>query len=286
MESRRAQDQDGGVDERRAQQRKVGVPRREPDRLHAPDVVAPVVARLHDGGVQVQVVRHDRRAQNAEREVEGVGIVDDFPPRHEPAEHAQPVRPRDHDLVEKTARDQHDQPADERLQVAEPPVLQQEDHQHVRRREEDTHDQRQAEKQVERDGRADDLRQVARHDGNLAQHPQHDTDPARVTFAAGLREVVPGDDAQLQREVLQEHGHDVGQHDDRQQPVAELRAAREVCCPVAGVHVADRHEQSRPEERQEAPPARRAFLRQPHGGERLGKGGFAGCGGIHGSKQS
>ena len=42
------------------------------------------------------------------------------------------------------------------------------------------------------------------------------SDPRRgaVALAAGLREIEAGDDAEPRRQALQEHRHEVGEHDD------------------------------------------------------------------------
>jgi len=58
-------------------------------------------------------------------------------------------------------------------------------------------------------------------------------------IAAGLRQIAAGGDAEFGGEMLQQDRHEIGNHDDRQQRVTKLRAAREVGGPVAGVHVAD-----------------------------------------------
>ena len=78
--------------------------------------------------------------------------------------------------------------------------------------------------------------------------PERDRDGPRIVIAAGLREVASGDDAELGREPLEQHGHEVRQQDDAEQRVAEARSAGEVGRPVAGVHVADGDEVSGPGE--------------------------------------
>ena len=134
------------------------------------------------------------------------------------------------------AQDQRD---DERFDVAEAAVLQEQHDEHVERREDDAPDERQAEEQVERDGGADDLGEVAGGDGDLAEHPEDDGGRARVAVAAGLREIAAAGDAEARGERLQQDRHQVRDHDDAEQRVAVARAAGEVGGPVAGVHVAD-----------------------------------------------
>jgi hypothetical protein len=58
-------------------------------------------------------------------------------------------------------------------------------------------------------------------------------------LAAGLREVEAGSDAEANGRRLEQHRHEVGDEDDRQQRVAELRSAGERGRPVAWIHVAD-----------------------------------------------
>ena len=125
---------------------------------------------------------------------------------------------------------------------------------HVERGEADAPDERDAEEQVERDGGANDFREVARTDGCFAQQPEHDGGGLGVMIAARLCEVAPGDDAELGAEGLQKNRHEVGDEDDAEQRVAELRTAREVGGPVAGVHVADSHEITRAGKRKQLAP--------------------------------
>ena len=118
-----------------------------------------------------------------------------------------------------------------------------------------------AEQQVERDGGADHLGEVARGDRDLAQHPQHERGRPRVAVAARLRQVAAAADAEAHRQRLQQDGHQVGDEDDAEERVAVARAAGEVGGPVARVHVADGHQVARAGKREELAPeagARRA----------------------------
>ena len=84
-------------------------------------------------------------------------------------------------------------------------------------------------------------------------------DRTRVMVAAGLRQIAPGDDAQLERQILQQHRREIRDQNDRKQQIAELRAACQVGCPVAGVHVADRDQQAGADEGQQCAPEARIF---------------------------
>ena len=62
-----------------------------------------------------------------------------------------------------------DQADDERFDVAEAAMLKEEHDEHVERGEAHAPDERKAEEEIERDGRANHFREVARRDGDLAQ---------------------------------------------------------------------------------------------------------------------
>ena len=122
-----------------------------------------VLPRLHDRRVQVQVVRHHGGAEDADGDVEHAPgcvriSVRGMKPTATPAE----IRPRQPELDGERSGDQHDQRDDERFDVAEAAMLQEQDDQHVERGQADAPDQRQAEEQVERDRGADALRRGRR----------------------------------------------------------------------------------------------------------------------------
>ena len=71
--------------------------------------------------------------------------------------------------------------------------------------------------------------------GDLAQNPLKPDDRHGVVVAAGLREIATGDDAELDTKVLEQNRHEIGDQDDAEQGVAELRPALQVGRPVAGV---------------------------------------------------
>ena len=73
-------------------------------------------------------------------------------------------------------------------------------------------------------------------------------DRAREVIAARLGEIAAAGDAEARGERLQQNRHQVRDHDDAEQRVAEPGAAGEVGGPVAGVHVADGHQVPGPRE--------------------------------------
>ncbi len=95
VEGRGCHDQDRGIDEQRQHQRDGRVRRRPFDRLAPARVVALIGARLHDRGVQIEIMRHHGRADDADRDVEHLRIGDDLGRRHEAAQDCRrPAAPR------------------------------------------------------------------------------------------------------------------------------------------------------------------------------------------------
>ena len=187
-------------------------------------------------------MRHHRRAENADGDVQHLVVEHDAARRQESFGDRPEVRPRENDLEQEAQADGRDQRDDEGFEHSNAAMLQREKQQHVESGDEHTGRDRNVKQQIERDRRADDLRQVACGDGDLAQQPEADGDRTRVVIAARLCEVATGDDAELGCESLQQHGHDVRQQHDAEQRIPEPRSTGEIRCPIAGVHVADRDE--------------------------------------------
>ena len=252
------EDQDRGVDEQRQHQRDRAVERGEADRLALARDIAVERAGLDDRGMQIEIMRHHGRPDDADRDIEHRRIGDDPGLRHETRHHRGQIGPRQEQFVDEAAGDHHEQRDDEGFELAEAALLEQQDQQHIEGGEADAPDQRQPEQQLQRDGGADHLRQIARDDRQFAHHPEQKTDRAAVAVAAGLRQIAPRDDPELCRERLQQDRHDVGQQDHRQQRVAEGRPAGEIGGPVAGIHIADRDQIAGPGKGREFPPEARS----------------------------
>ena len=107
-----------------------------------------------------------------------------------------------------------DEGNDQRLDVAESPALQEENEQHVESGDEHAVEEGDVEEELEGNGRADDLGQVAGGDGHFSAQPEHKADPGTVVLVAHLGEIALGGHAQLERQALQQDGHEVGGHDD------------------------------------------------------------------------
>ncbi len=74
----------------------------------------------------------------------------------------------------------------------------------------------------------------------------------REVVPAQLRQALPGGDAGLGREVLDEHGHQVADHQHPDQQIAEARSGRDVGGEVAGIDVGDGRHEGRAEQGQRA----------------------------------
>jgi hypothetical protein len=181
------------------------------------------------------------------------------------------------------ADDQGQQTDDRLLEAAVPAGLQREDRERRDRGDEPGGQQRHAEEQVERDRRPDELREVGGHSDQLGLHPQAPGHRPRQMLAAQLGEVAARGDAELRRQVLDQHRHEVRGDDDPQQQVAVPGAARDVRREVAGVDVGDRGHERGPE--QHKPAAQRGAGGERCGRRRRGRTGarFASCAEPHGA---
>ena len=94
--------------------------------------------------------------------------------------HRPVLRLRQKHLHAEHPHDGPDQRDHQRLHVAETPALQQQDQQHVEPGDQHAIEQRNVKEQVQRDGRADDLGQVAGRDRDLRADPQRETHPRPV----------------------------------------------------------------------------------------------------------
>ena len=88
VKNRRRHDQDGRIDEQSHRERDRGIDRREPDRLaFAGSLLELRVCTMR--GVQVQIVRHHRRAEDADRDIKHPGSRISAPRDEDAPHHAQ-----------------------------------------------------------------------------------------------------------------------------------------------------------------------------------------------------
>src|SRR5215211_8987105 len=110
-------DENRRVDEQREHERKCGVDCRKFDRLPPAARRLLELACLHNGGVQIQIMRHYRRPQNANADVQHSLICDDSRARDESAKNASHAGLREDNLRSETTADDRNQSNDDRLDV-------------------------------------------------------------------------------------------------------------------------------------------------------------------------
>ena len=206
--------------------------------------------------MQIEVVRHHGRTQNADRNEKTGGVQ----PWYEPADHIAPYRLCKPYLERHAGGDGQDHHADKGFELSNPVTLQRDHHDHVSPGDERTPAERNIEQQVQRDGASQQRPQVARDDGNLAQPPQRQHRRPPVVRTTGLRQIDAATNPEANRQRLQQHRNQVRRKQHPQQLIAEAGATFQVSCPIARVHVADAHQRRRAEKPQRAPAAWRAHV--------------------------
>jgi hypothetical protein len=169
MKGRRRDDQDRRVDEESEQQRAGRVNRGERDRLTLARFGLLEGACLDDARVQIEVVRHDGRAEDANGNVERRWVEDDLAGWDQAGEHGREGRMRDQGFVSEAAEDNKDQRGDDDLEIAEVVMLKQQNEEDIGGGQNRADDEGDVEQQVERQRGADHFGQIGRGDCNLAQ---------------------------------------------------------------------------------------------------------------------
>ncbi len=219
--------------------------------------------------VEVDDVRHDRRAEDPDREEERLAAAE---LRHDRVvEDRAVLRVGEDELGDVAGADHADERRDHRLERPRAEPLQTEDRERRDARDDRREEEAPAEEEAEADRRAEELGEVGRHRDQLGLAPEQERRAPRVLLAADLREVAPGRDPELGRERLDQHRREVRGDDHPHQPVAEARAGGDVGREVAGVDVGDAGDERRPQERQdpEARPVEGLVDRPEPGGERF-----------------
>ena len=145
------------------------------------------LAALHQGRVQIQVVRHDGRADDADGDVDHAGLAEVR--RDQGAAHLQKAGlglRQDEDLDEVADADGRHQQQHDRLDRAHAEALQRQQQQHVEAGDDHRPQQRDVEEQIERDRAAQHFGQVAGADGDFAQQPVGPARPARDTSRGSI----------------------------------------------------------------------------------------------------
>ena len=168
MKRRRAQDEDGCVDEKRKTKGQRGIECGEADGLAFSLRAFLECAGLHQAGMKIQIVRHHRGSKDADCEIEHFAVPQDFRDREKPARRFDPERAGKKDFVGEAPGDGHDQRNHQRLQHAESAALQPQHQQYVQTRQQHARKERQSEKQFQGDSGPKDFREVASGDGDFA----------------------------------------------------------------------------------------------------------------------
>ncbi len=239
VESRGAKNENRGIDKKRKAKGERGI---EDGISHGfPPIThgGAECASLNDAGVQIQIVRHDGGAQDADGDVEHFAVAKDLRTRDEADGCFAPKGVSEKDFVSETNGDRTDKRDDESFDQAEAPPLQRQNDENVECGDKNAGQKRQAKEKFQRHRRAENLGKIAGGNGDFADYPKKQTGGARIVLAAGLGQVTSGSNSELRRERLQKHGHQVADEDDAEKRVAEFRAATDVRGPISGVHVAD-----------------------------------------------
>jgi hypothetical protein len=249
VEQRCGDDQHRHVDQAGDAHRDRHVQALEAQQLAPLAVVARADAVLGERRVQVDDVRHDRRAEDAGGQQHAVGVLEGG---DEAGDRLAGVEADAQRVVEEAEQDHAEHAGDRQLEAAVPAALQRQDPEGDGRRDQAGREQRDAEQQVQGDRRAHELGEVGRHRDQLGLHPQPEADRPREALATQLGQVATGRDAHLGRQVLDEHRHQVGREQDPQQQVAVLGAARDVRREVARGDVGDVGDEGRAQQGERA----------------------------------
>ena len=205
--------------------------------------------------MQPDDVRHHRRAEDPDGEEHRALPLELRDDRVAPDGGEVGVRLEELDDVARADREDHH--ADHRLERTEAEPLQAEDREGGDRREARSGQEPDPGQELEPDRGAEELREVGRDRDRLGLDPQGDRDAPGKLVPADLGEVPSRRDAELRRQRLDQHRHQVRRDDHPHERVAVARPAGDVGGEVPRVDVGDGRDERRAEEGEE-PEARRA----------------------------
>ena len=197
-------------------------------------VAAADVAGLHDAGMEIEIVRHDGGAEDPHGDEQHLLVGDDLARGNEAAQQGCNVGLRQPHLDAEAHKISARKVMTKASIQRKPRLLHPQDEKDVERGDDDADRQRDAEKQLQADGGADDLGKVGGDDRALGEDPETERNRTRKAEAAGLGKIEPGPEPEPGTERLQENRHDVRDQGDGEQLVAEGRAAGERGRPVSG----------------------------------------------------
>ena len=210
------------------------------------------------GRVDVDGVRHDGGAEHAGGQQDGVRALETG---HEPGQGGPRIGRADEQPGQEADGDDAEQEHDDELE--RPLLLPGLDREQEHRHRADNHGAKgegEAEQQVQRDCPAHHLGEVGGGGDDFGLHPEGAAPERLEPLAEDLRQALAGDDPELGGLVLDEDGHDVGDHEDPHQQVAVLRAGGQVGGHVSGVHVGDRRHEGRSQQSDQRPAGTRMFV--------------------------
>ena len=255
VEHGRGQDENPGVDQERDRKGDDRVNGVELDRPLEACLIRLDLARLHQGGMQIEVVRHHGGADDADGDHERMRIAK--PGRSEITAHLGEVRLRrgqDKNLDEITDADGANQHDNDRLDEAHAVALQRQQDEHVKGGDDDSPFERDVEQQVDRHGAAKHLGEVTSGNGDFTEDPVRPARPARQMIPAGAGEILAHDQAEPGGGNLHDDRHEAGGGDDPKEIELVFRAGFEVGPPVAGVHITDADQERWARERAQLSP--------------------------------
>ena len=223
-------------------------------------------------------MRHDGRADNADRDRERAGVGQS---RNDAAEPRRgPVDRGDDHLDEIAKGDRRNERADNELGRAKPAAFKHQEP--VDEDGGDPHpgDERNVQEQREANRGAEEFGEVGRHRRHFTDDPERPYGGPRKLLAAHFGQIAPSDDAELGRQRLEQHRRDACREHDPQQRIAVSRPGLDVGREIAWVHIGDRGDHRGAGEQERALPT-------PLAGQRLANardcavGHPRGGGGVH-----
>jgi len=219
--------------------------------------------------MQVEIVRHDRRAQDADRQNQRARLGQARQIGHRAGGQRGAIHPHDRQLHAKAQGDRGDQAQHDRFKLAKAMALETQDDQRIEPGEQHACPQRHPQQEMQRQCGTQHFGNVGGNDRQFGQQPQHAAGGGGIVAAGQLGEILATRQAHPHRQRLQhDRRQPAGQHHE-QQAMAELRSRGDIGGPVARVHIAHGHQQAGPGRLpQHAPP--RALAGHGHGAAHLG----------------
>ena len=198
-------------------------------------LLAARVMVVHQRGVQVDGMRHHRSTQNRSGHQHRIRTLKT---RNQPLGHFDGIRRGHEQTRDKAERDNQQHHDDDALECGlRFAALEPQHHSGDRTDDQAAEEHRQTEKQIQRDGAANHLRQIGGDGDDLGLHEEHEPAGVAHTFAQQLGQGFIGHNTELGGLVLDEHAHSVGEHQHPYQQVAVACAGRDVGGHVAWIHI-------------------------------------------------